>query len=100
MSRLSRMGLPLSIVSRTASRRECFCTCRARAYKYRARSWQLSACHAGKAFRAASTAAFTSSMLPLATSASVSPVEGSLVVWYSPLAGFTHAPPMNSSNRR
>ncbi len=30
MSRLSRIGLPLSIVSRTASRRECFCTCRAK----------------------------------------------------------------------
>ena len=26
MSRLSRIGLPLSMVSRTASRRECFCT--------------------------------------------------------------------------
>ena len=22
------------------------------------------------------------------------------MVWYSPLSGFTHAPPMNSSNRR
>ncbi len=53
MSRLSRMGLPLSIVSSTASRRECFCTCRARAYKYRARSYPLSACHAGCALRAA-----------------------------------------------
>ena len=27
MSRLSRIGLPLSIVSSTARRRECFCTC-------------------------------------------------------------------------
>ena len=36
----------------------------------------------------------------LRTSARVSPVEGSLVVLYSPLAGLTHAPPMNSSKRR
>ena len=34
MSRLSRIGLPLSNVSSTANKRACFCTSRAIAYKY------------------------------------------------------------------
>src|SRR6266571_553646 len=59
-SRVSRIDLPLSRLSSTASRRECFCTARASAYKWRARAWPANADHAGKALRAAATAASTS----------------------------------------
>ncbi len=99
MSRLSRIGLPLSIVSSTARRRECFCTCLASAYRYRARACGVSACHAGKALRAALTAASTSASDPCATLAILSPVEGSAVSKYCPAAGCNHAPFTKCPNR-
>src|SRR5882724_188855 len=100
MSRLSRIGLPLSSVSNTASRRECFCTCRASAYNNFARSWQESFCQPASAARAALTATSTSAALPCATSASFSPVEGSAVSKYFPSTGARHSPPIKCPNRR
>src|SRR6267154_4778350 len=100
MSRLSRMGLPLSRVSSTARRRECFCTCRASAYKYFARWWPESFCQPCNAAPAAFTAASTSATLPCATSASFSPVAGSLVSKYFPSSGARHLPAIKCPNRR
>src|ERR1051326_3634118 len=99
MSRLSRIGFPLFKVSRTASRRECFCTCRASAYKCFARWWQESFCHAGSAARAALTAASMSAALPCAMSASFSPVEGSAVSKYFPSSDARNLPAMKCPNR-
>ena len=97
MSRVSRIGLPLSNVSSTAKSRECFWTARASAYRWRARAWPGSAAHAGKAPRAAATAASTSAGPPWDTRASGRAVAGFTVSNSAPLPG-AHFPPMNSPN--
>jgi hypothetical protein len=76
-----RLADRLAIVQRLqhSQPRECFCTCRASAYRYRARWCPVSACHPGSAARAAFTAASTSSALAVATFASTSPVAGFFV---------------------
>src|SRR6185503_4491195 len=93
MSRVSRIDLPLSMLSSTAKRRECFWTPRASAYSQRARACGDSACQAGSAVRAAATAAFTSCAVPCETRASVARVAGLMTSKVSP--GSVHRPPMN-----
>src|SRR5690348_16169468 len=93
MSRVSRIDLPLSMLSSTAKRRECFCTPRASAYSHRARACGVSACQPGSASRAAATAAFTSCAVPWETRASVARVAGLMTSNVSP--GSLQRPPMN-----
>ena len=62
---------------------------------YFARSAGTSACHAGAASRAVSTARATSVLSASATSASVSSVDGLIVGNHRPLLGSTNSPPMN-----
>src|SRR5687768_18016037 len=96
-SRVSRIDLPLSMLSTTARRRECFWTSRARAYRCRARACPESPFHAGSARRAAVTAASTSPLVPCDTRASAAAVDGSMTSIASP--GDVHAPPMKWPNR-
>ena len=84
MSRLSRIGLPLSNVSSTANKRLCFCNRRAIAYKMRARPCPPSAAHFGCALRAAETARFTSAWVAWLMVANTFPVAGFLVSKPSP----------------
>src|SRR4051812_30772891 len=93
MSRVSRIDLPLSMLSSTAKRRECFWTPRASAYSQRALACGDSACQAGSAARAAATAAFTSCAVPCDTRASVARVAGLMTSNVSP--GSVQRPPMN-----
>src|SRR3954471_14725689 len=93
MSRVSRIDLPLSMLSSTAKRRECFWTPRASAYSQRALACGDSACQAGSAARAAATAAFTSCAVPCDTRASVAGVAGLMTSNVSP--GSVQRPPMN-----
>ena len=92
MSRVSRMGLPLSSVSSTARKRACFCTCRAKAYRNRARTWPGSAAHPGKAARAAATASSTSWGRAWTTVAKVLPVAGFTVGKEAASGGLRHWP--------
>ena len=92
MSRVSRMLLPLSIDSSTASSRELRCTARASAYRYRARPCPPRAVQAGSALRAAFTAASTSRFEPSDTSAITLPVAG--FITSKVRDAFVHAPPM------
>src|SRR6266704_59408 len=99
-SRVSRIDLPLSRLSSTASRRECFCTARASAYKWRARAWPANADHAGKALRAAATAASTSAAPACVTRASDAVVAGLMTSNPSPFLLLVQRPPTNSPNVR
>src|SRR5881394_2822226 len=98
-SRVSRIGLPLSRLSRTASRRECRCTSRARAYRKRARACGDNPAHRGAAVLAAATAASTSALLPCATRARTDFVAGLIVSKYWPSAGATEEPLMKWPKR-
>src|SRR5437660_7782661 len=97
-SRVSRIELPLSRLSSTASRRECFCTVRASAYKWRARAWPVNADHPGKALRAAGTAASTSAWPACVTRASGAVVAGLMTSNASPFLLLVPRPPTNSPN--
>src|SRR5438477_255203 len=99
-SRVSRIDLPLSRLSSTASRRECFCTVRASAYKWRARAWPDNADHPGKALRAAATATSTSALPACVTRASGAVVAGLMTSNASPFLLLVHRPPTNSPNAR
>ncbi len=79
-------------ISSTASRRECFCTARASAYRCRARAASGSAAHAERAPRAARTAASTSAALPWATRASTSVVAGLMTSNSAPSTGGADRP--------
>src|SRR5687768_2516409 len=83
-SRVSRMDLPLSMLSTTASKREFFWTSRASAYRCRARAWPDRVRHAGSARAAAATAASTSAFVPWETRARVAAVDGSITSNVSP----------------
>src|SRR5690348_14215258 len=98
MSRVSRIDLPLSRLSSTASSREVFWTSRASAYRWRARACPDKLRHAANAARAACTARSTSGTPAWATRASTSRVAGLIVSKRSPACGTTHCPPMNSPN--
>src|SRR5689334_19290570 len=98
MSRVSRIDFPLSMLSSTASRRECFCTARASAYKWRARACGVSPLQAGSARRAAETAASTSAFVPSVTRAIVFDVDGLMTSNVRP--GSVHAPSMKCPNTR
>src|SRR5947209_20400410 len=91
ISRVSRIGLPLSSDSNTASRRECFWIWRAMAYMYRARTCPGVLPHVSKALRAAATAASTSLLLAAATWVSGFAVDGLMLSIYLPLADLTHS---------
>src|SRR5579859_1574650 len=78
MSRVSRIGLPLSSDSSTASSREFFWTWRASAYKYRARTCPGVVLHDSKAVRAARTAASTSAVDACMIFARGLPVAGAI----------------------
>src|SRR3989442_1707518 len=97
-SRVSRIDLPLSRLSSTASRRECFWTARARAYKWRARAWPDSADQVGNALRAAATAASTSAWPAWVTRASRAVVAGLMTSNPASLFPLVQRPPMNSPN--
>src|SRR6267378_477874 len=97
-SRVSRIDLPLSRLSSTASRRECFWTARARAYKWRARVWPDSADQVGNALRAAATAASTSALPAWVTRASRAVVAGLMTSNPASLFPLVHRPPMNRPN--
>src|SRR5881296_813746 len=97
-SRVSRIDLPLSRLSSTASSRECFWTARARAYKWRARAWPDSADQAGNALRAAATAASTSAWPAWVTRASRAVVAGLMTSNPASLVPLVQRPPMNSPN--
>src|SRR5260370_15398958 len=99
MSRLSRIGLPLSIGARTGSRGGCLCSNRARAYRYRARLGGVRARRFGKVARADRRAVSMSPDEPWATDANFSPLEGSSVSKYAPAAGACHAPLMKCPKR-
>src|SRR5712691_2373803 len=97
-SRVSRIDFPLSRLSSTASRRECFWTARARAYKWRARAWPDSVDQPGNALRAAATAVSTSCWPACVTRASRAVVAG--LMTSNPASPFplVQRPPMNSPN--
>ena len=97
MSRVSRIGLPLSRVSTTASSRERSATRRAMRNRYLPRSAGAIGPHTRVcARRAAATAAATSAGPPWATVDSRSSVAG-LTVWrVRPSAASTNAPSTNS----
>src|SRR5687768_12680868 len=95
-SRVSRMDLPLSILSTTASRREFFWTSRASAYKCRARAWPDRPRHPGRARSAAATAASTSAVVPCDTRAITAAVDGSIISNVSPPE--VHSPSMKCPN--
>src|SRR3989442_10569941 len=97
-SRVSRIDFPLSRLSSTASRRECFWTARARAYKWRARAWPDSAAQAGNALRAAATALSTSAWPACVTRASRAVVAGVMTSNPASLFPLIQRPPMNSPN--
>src|SRR6266404_4037498 len=97
-SRVSRIDLPLSRLSSTASRRECFWTARARAYKWRARAWPDSADQVGNSLRAAATAASTSAWPAWVTRASRAVVAGLMTSNPASLFPSAQRPPMNSPN--
>src|SRR5438105_7980602 len=99
-SRVSRIDLPLSRLSSTASRRECFCTVRASAYKWRARAWPDNADHPGKALRAPATATSTSALPACVTRASGAVVAGLMTSNASLFFPLVHRPPTNSPNAR
>src|SRR5213076_1270002 len=99
-SRVSRIDLPLSRLSSTARRRECFCTVRASAYKWRARAWPDNADHPGKALRAAATAASTSAWPACVTRASGAVVAGLMTSNASPFLLLVQRPPTNRPNAR
>src|SRR5438477_7909630 len=99
-SRVSRIDLPLSRLSSTARRRECFCTVRASAYKWRARAWPDNADPVGKALRAAATAASTSAAPACVTRASDAVVAGLMTSNPSPFLLLVQRPPTNSPNVR
>ena len=95
-SRDSRMGLPPSIVSKTANSRARSCSSRATLYRYLARSAPgRSRQPPSHAARAAATARSTSPTSATLTSASASPVAGFTVAAIRPAAGSTISPPMN-----
>src|SRR5881396_1575293 len=97
-SRVSRIDLPLSRLSSTASSRECFWTARARAYKWRARAWPDSADQEGNAWRAAATAASTSAWPAWVTRASRAVVAGLMTSNPASLVPLVQRPPMKSPN--
>src|SRR5881409_848353 len=97
-SRVSRIDFPLSRLSSTASRRECFWTARARAYKWRARAWPDSAAQAGNALRAAATALSTSAWPACVTRASRAVVAGLMTSNPASLFPLVQCPPMNNPN--
>src|SRR5713101_1266302 len=97
-SRVSRIDFPLSRLSSTASRRECFWTARARAYKWRARAWPDSAAQPGNALRAAATALSTSAWPACVTRASRAVVAGLMTSNPASLFPLVQRPPMNSPN--
>src|SRR5256885_16303552 len=99
-SRVSRIDLPLSRLSSTASRRACFCTARASAYRWRARAWPDSADQAGKVLRAAATAASTSALPACVTRASGVVVAGLMTSNASPFLPLVQRPPTNRPNAR
>src|SRR6266513_3759838 len=99
-SRVSRIDLPLSRLSSTARRRECFCTVRASAYRWRARAWPDSADQAGNALRAAATAASTSARPACVTRASGAVVAGLMTSNPSPFLPLVQRPPTNRPNAR
>ena len=76
MSRLSRIGLPLSNDSITAKSRACFCIMRAMAYRTLARAGPPDASHAGWAALAHFTATATSLADVSVIPAIFSPVAG------------------------
>src|SRR3954470_2455497 len=94
-SRVSLMGLPLSIDSSTASSRERSWVVRAMRYRYLARSVAGRRAQARCARRAAMTAASTSAGPAAATSASTSSVAGFTVLKVEPSRGATNWPQMN-----
>ena len=95
-SRDSRIGLPPSIDSTTASSRARSWIRRATRKRYFARSRPGSLAHLGCAARAASTAAATSASPAKATSATGSSVAGLTDGTRRPSRGSTNSPPMNS----
>ena len=98
MSRVSRIVFPLSIVSRTANSRECFCNCLASAYKYRARSCPERDFHIGNASLAALTAASTSLFPASEIEASFLPLAGLSVLKTLPDFALHHLPLIKSLN--
>ena len=94
MSRDSRIGLPPSIVSTTASSRARSCISRAIRNRYLPRSSAGSAAHFFCAARAALTARAMSFASATPTSAIASSVAG-LTVFAAPAAS-TNSPPRNS----
>jgi hypothetical protein len=94
------IGLPPSIVSRTANSRARSCSCLAIRNRYFARSLPGRSRHrSAYAVRAADTARSTSSVPASATVASFSSVAGSIVSKYRPLFGSTNRPSMNRPYR-
>src|SRR6266550_9023991 len=97
-SRVSRIDLPLSRLSSTASKRECFWTARARAYKWRARTWPGNVDQVRNALRAAATAASTSAWPAWVTRASRAVVAGLMTSNPASLFPSAQRPAMNSPN--
>ena len=93
-SRLSLIGLPLSIVSRMAISRARSCKRRAMRNRYLPRSFAGSAAHFGCASRAAFTAASMSSAVPRATLDSFCSLAGLIVSNVPPFDASTNAPLM------
>src|SRR5881296_954192 len=96
-SRVSRINLPLSRLSSTASSRACFCTSRARAYRCRARACPDRPDQPASALRAAPTAASTSAGPACVTRASFAVVAGLMTSNPSPFFPLVHWPPTNSA---
>src|SRR6478672_11568779 len=96
-SRDSRIGLPPSSDSATASSRDFSCTSRAIRYRCLPRSAAGSRDHGPYASRAAATAAATSAFVPSVISAIGSSVAGFSVGTRAPPFDRRQAPPMNRS---
>ena len=90
----SRIGLPLSQVSATASAAVCSSIRSAILLRTAARSAGAVLPHAGAAACAASSALSISASSDRATSQNTWPVTGVGFSKYRPLAGATHLPPM------
>src|SRR5437667_466220 len=99
-SRVSRIDLPLSRLSSTASSRACFCTSRARAYRCRARACPDRPDQPASALRAAATAASTSASPACVTRASFAVVAGLMTSNPSPPSLLIQRPPTNSPKSR
>ncbi len=94
---VSRIGLPLSQVSATASISRFASMTSAILFRIAARSAVLVLPQEGAALWAASSASSMSSAVPRATSVKALPVTGEMFSKYWPLTGLTQPPPIQFS---